>query len=540
LKTFPFIIILFAALVHALYLPAWNAGFVTDFTGLLGRIEGQSIAGVLDCFGFPALEQALNLFLFAFVKLFGTSPLPWYLVFTSVHILNGYLLFRLCLKIFRLSGLEEPFLPALAAALFFLASPYQSEPLVWRVCFNFLFSSLLILGVLWQTVRWQETRRPRFLWTAQGVFLVALFTFELSLIAPALVLALLLFWSFTRDEAALLPRRFLRITLPQIAMTGGYFILNRLLLGAWIGHYGAAVHLRFDLPEILGNFIRYALKIGGLIRYFDHPVKERIFLAFNQPAVLWTAVGAALILFILYLIYFRRIGARLRLGGLFLVLFLFSLLPIINLYFNYLLHIENDRYGYLASMFFFAFAALLLSHLPRRLFIAVSLLYLAVNIYFLAATNRYWKQSTRIYYALLKDFRWYDAPEVYVLNLPDNLQGAVLFRDYSGQDLALNHALYYIAGKAPQGKIYEIAQYNLTAPVDGVDVQRDSAGVFTVTFNQWGNWWWRRGLGATSYETDKYSFSNEGHSYRLEFKSTAPGAVVIYQAGEKWVEVEMQ
>lgn len=538
MKPFPFIIILFAALVHALYLPAWNAGFVTDFTGLLSRIEGQSIAGVLNCFGFPALEQALNLFLFAFVKLFGTSPLPWYLVFTTVHILNGYLLFLFCLKIVRLSHLEEPFLPALAAAMFFLASPYQSEPLVWRVCFNFLFSSLLILGVLWQTVRWLETRRPHFLWKAQGLFLFALFTFELSLIAPTLVLAILVFWSSTQNEIGLLPRRLLKMMLPQIAMVAGYFILNRLLLGAWIGHYGAAVHLRFDLPEILGNFFRYTVKLGGLVRYYDHPVKERVFQAFNQPAILWTAVGAALVLFILYLIFFRRIGARLRLSGLFLLFFLFSLLPIINLYFNYLLHIENDRYGYLASMFFFSFAALLLSYLPRRLFIAVSLLYLAVNIYFLTATNRYWQQSTRNYYALLDDFRWYDAPDIYVLNLPDNLQGAVLFRDYSGQDLALHHALYYIAGKEPQGKIYEIAQYNLTTPADGVDVQRDSAGLFIVTFNQWGNWWWRRGLGATSYETDKYSFSNEGHFYKLAFKNIAPNATIIYQNGEKWVEVE--
>lgn len=124
--------------LHLLYVKTIGAGFVTDFTGLLERLDEAPFSGFLTCFGFPAMHQVTNFFLYFFVKLFGLNGLPWYLVFTSLHLANGLLGFHLAIKIMAKGGIQAPAVPAFMAAALFLFSPYQADALVWKVCFNFL------------------------------------------------------------------------------------------------------------------------------------------------------------------------------------------------------------------------------------------------------------------------------------------------------------------------------------------------------------------------------------------------------------------
>jgi hypothetical protein len=148
-------------------------------------------------------------------------------------------------------------------------------------------------------------------------------------------------------------------------------------------------------------------------------------------------------------------------------------------------------------------------------------------------TNQYWAKSTQVYRGLLADFPAVPQDSCYLLNLPDNLQGAPMFRDYSGQDRAFADALRYVEGKIHTGYLREIVQYNMVTPADGVQVERDSNGL-KVTFNQWGNWWWRRGIGASSYRDSTYIFHNEGHHYRLEWREPPAHKVLLYQNGPEW------
>jgi len=522
-------------LVQAFYFPTWEAGFVTDFTGLLWRLEGSSAAGILSSFGFPALQPVLNAFLFLFCKAFGTSPLPWYLVFTSLHALNGFLVYRFGADMLKTYGLRAPRLAALLGAAFFLLSPYQSEVLAWRVCFNFLFSSFLVLSVLWLVQAWVKEGRPRQLWMAHLLFVLALFTFELALALPLACLALLLLFPEARRAGGALSRQLRLLAIPQFGMLLAYFGLNRLILGAWVGHYGQAVHLKFRFGEILASYFLYGFKFLGFSRYWPHPWKEGLAARLQEPYLLYPLVLAVALGLLFAFLRFRRRHGEAKAGLLFLALFALALAPAINLYFNYLLYIENDRYGYLASAFFFLGLSTLLSLLPRRLYLLLSFAFIGLSALFLWRTNQYWKQSTAIYYRLLDGFRWYDAPAVYLLNLPDNYQGAVLFRDFSGQGHAFRDALQYIKRKPYEGKIYEVAQYNLAQAGDDVSVSIESARRLKVEFNQWGNWWWRRGIGMGSgYETETYKVGSQGKFYLLELDSIPEKAVFLYQSGGEW------
>lgn len=531
----PFIFALLFGLVHWFYAPTWDAGFITDFTGLAWRIETHHFWDFLNSFGFPSLQPVLNFFLVIFYKLFGVKGLPWYLVFTSLHICNGILLFCLQRKLLRLFQVYQAETIALAASLLFLLSPYASEPVTWRVCFNFLCVSLFILLILWNTVRWLKTNEIKYRSRSLLLFLPALFTFELSFTAPLLTTSLLLLWTFHFKQKELLNKRLFNFTLPSFLMIGAYLFLQKLIIGDWIGHYGAAVHLRFLPKEMLATGFKYFTKYLFFVRDWAHPAKESFFNNIDHKVWLLTAITAVFMIF--YIIFFKKLSPPLRLAGWSLLAFGIALAPMLNLYFSYLLHVENDRYGYLASMFFFTFLMILFAQLPRWLGISAFALYFILSGFLLQKTVHIWSDATRVYYSLLNNFHYYNQDTVYILNLPDNFNGCLLFRDASGKDVALKDALRYIHHKPYNGKLYEVAQYNMTAINDGVSVKIDSSKQIVTTFNQWGNWWWWRGLGAVGYEKDHFKATFEGQSCILQWKEKPKGGLFIYQTGEKWKEV---
>lgn len=525
--------LLFWATTQLFYFTTRKAGFVTDFTGLLSRFEGQTAAGIWDCFGFPALQQVLNAILYTWHSVFGIQPVPWYLLQSSLHALNALLLLQLGKALSERLNLPNAHLIGWIAAFLFLLSPYASEPVTWRVAQNFLLSTAVILGTARLTLDWMDTPNRRQWIQIQGLFILGLFTFELVLIIPLLSSLLLL----------MLPNgsgsKWRRLSLPQFGGVGLYFLLNRLILGSWVGHYGAEVHLRFEMQSILGNGLRYAAKHLLFVRNWPHAAKQWLFEGLAQPAVALGLGGIIVALLAAGLIFRHRLNSRWQLSVIAFTGFGLALLPVLNLYFNYTLHLENDRYGYLPSAFLMLAIAAGLSALPRWGRLPLLLAYLGCSSFFLWQHNQYWWKSTQVYQQMLNDFDYYEAPAAYLLNLPDNFQGAPMFRDYSGEDLAFRDALKYIKQQPYNGQLYEVAQYNMTRLTDGATATVDSSGTIRVEFNQWGNWWWRRGVGmGPGYDTEGYEVDSKGHHYFFLLKAPAPGAVFLIQEGLEWKEVE--
>ncbi len=320
--------------------------------------------------------------------------------------------------------------------------------------------------------------------------------------------------------------------MPQLLILAGYFTLNKLILGAWVGHYGEGIHLNFNLPSMAGNLLKYFLKYLLFWREWTHGAREKLMLFCDKPAVGWMVLG--LLLVFAGLVFFKKMSVRWRTAGLFWLLFFAVLLPVSNLYVAWILQGENDRYGYLASLFFFTGISVLIFRLPKFWRIGLFGVWLCLSLFFLHRTTSYWQNGARIFYSLLEDFRWQEVEEVYVLAFPENYRGIPLFKDFSREDRALGDALKYAAGKQVKGKIYQIAQFNMTSPGDGVSVQQDSTNHFTVSFNQWGNWWWRNGIGTGDYETEAYQFKVEGNGSKVFLKKPKAGTVVVFSVGGKW------
>jgi len=532
------VLVFFFLLTLVLYYPTIGAGFVTDVTGGIENITTAPFSDLLVSFGFPALNQ-LSIFLFYLLYYtFGTHGLGWYLVYCLLHAANAFLLYQLSARLLTDFKIDKATAIAGLGALLFLISPYQSEVLVWRACQNYLLSVLFILLSLSNALQYLETTQRRDLIKIQAFFLLALFTFELSLTTPLILTTLLLARFFYLEQKPRFRQSFQWLVLPQIVLVALYFCLNRLVVGTWIGHYGAKVHLGFSLENILGNSQKYFYKYLGFVRFLEHKIKSGVFNFAEQYAVIGFGFFALLIGGLLYYSIKKKknkMGAIL----LFTLLFFIALLPVINLYFYSTQLLENDRYGYFASAFFYTGLTLLIFQLPGLLKKLILLIYFSAALFFLVQLNQDWKISNQVFEALIEDFRWHDRSKVYVLNVPDNYNGIYMFR-IIGKGSGFVDALKFVGGHPFKGEMTDVLQYNMLAPTDGVKVERISDRKLKVIHNQWGNWFWKNGIGAgKGYETEDYKVSVNKYWYEIEFKQPPEGATFIYQDGMKWKEFKL-
>lgn len=538
-KPFPkkaiFIFPFFLLLTLVLYYPTIGSGFTTDVTGGIERLSTRPFKEVFISFGFPALNQ-LSVFLFYIqYKLFGMNGLGWYLVYGSLHSINAYLLYKFFHKIFSAFTIQNAFLIAVVGALFFLISPYQSEVVVWKACQNYLLSVCFIFLCLLNVLVYLSAPNKRNLLKVHGFFLLALFTFEYALILPLLISVLILAWKLSLEKTKQVGIAFSVLVVPQIMAIGLYFILTKLLFGQWIGHYGADVHLQFVLKDMLANGLKFLGKYLFFIRFYPHAYKTAIFTFIDTYAyLLFFAIAISSVSLIVY--SFKRKKNALFLSLLSLLLFGVALSPVLNLYFYYLQDLINDRHGYLASAFLLMGLSLLFFQLPKYVKNFIIIAYCLCSLSFLVHLNAQWKTSTSIFCSLMEDFRWYDAPKVLLLNVPENYKGMYLFR-IIGEGSGFEDALEHIHAKEFSGTMLEVVQYNMANPTDGVTVESLAKNRLKVTFNQWGNWFWRNGIGAGGgYENEYYKVVFKGQYYELELKSGLENAVLLYQDGKEWKE----
>jgi hypothetical protein len=526
--------IILSALAAWMYAPTLGAGFTSDFTAHVRFFEERSQIGWWNSFGWRSNLPVLFGLMYAFYKVFHLQALPWFLLFTMLHALNALGVFLLTRRLLP-DTRQGSLLPAALAALWFLLGPYQAEAVVWKVCLHYLLvtGSLLAMMLLltgrpgpWPAGRWALFHL---------LFAVALFSLEIALIFP-FILALTAWW-WGREQvspAGEIRRRIGSILLPQLVLLTTGFVWNRLRLGTWVGHYGADTHLALDPAELVSHILNYFLKYLLLTREWPHAAKAWLG-DWHQhaPASLWAAASVSLTLLAFLLWRSRRMErpAKLALGA--LVLFFLALAPVITLYFAYTGHSENDRYGYVAAALLALALSAALSHLPRPAFLAAGLLVLGIQVALLTEHTDRWRQAERLQSALLADYRWADAPEVWVLGMPDSYDGIPLFRGFVPGE-GLQDALRYVGGKPVRGSIREMASQVVQRPGDGLIVTFPDSLSANVSFRQWGNWFMREGKGATDHGGDDYAVHFAEGAYTLQFRDPDNSRRLLWADGGRW------
>ncbi len=530
-KFTPFAVYLVATWL--LYFQTIDAGFVTDWTGWQARYEVEGWGGVLNCYGEPILHQVLHFFSYLIFYLFGTTPLPWLLCFTILHALNAAIFHRITFRLLQKFEIKNHEIIPWLAALLFLLSPYQSEVIVWKVCLHYLMVVLFGMLAINHFLSFLEEKKVKDLIAIHFYSILGLFTIELGLMIPFLTISVLLLL-YLRSEIILKPI-LLKIILPQFIFLFTYFGLNRLIFKDWVGHYGSAAHLNFDLNIWLGGLARYFVKHLGYVHYFT-PMQKQVIYEFLVNGGIYWIYGIFFILITVFFIRIKKMSNQNLLIYWSLAAFVLVILPIVNLHFVYVHHVENDRYGYWGAMFLAFFVVLILFHLPKWLAYSLVFIYMIIGIQLTYQTNNYWRESAFVQNALMNDFRWYDKSEVIVLASPENFEGAMLFR-IIGEESELVYCLEYLRKVPYKGRLIEAAQFNMKDRMDGVRVEWLDPQTIHVSFNQDGNWFWRNSIGASNYENDLYSIDfQNGRDYYMKLKGSENNRVFIYPENGKWKE----
>ena len=530
----------FLLLSYLTYFVVKDAGFWGDWLGWQAEYEAKGFAGIPSSFGYKGLQPVLQFFNFGLFRTFGTDGFGWYLIFATAHGFCAYMLYRVFDRLLYPESPDVFRLPLWVGAMLFLLSPYATEVLILKVCLHYLITTtvaLLCLDrllMLLQDPHAVYSLRNKYVWQMHILLILGILSLELGLVIPGMCGLLIIMHQMARRQFDKGP--WLAIIGVQFLILVGYFVTNRLVLGAWVGHYGAGTHLKLSPLDLWGNFMKYMVKQLFFVRHWDHQYKEAFFNMFNLTSV---RIGSAILLLGVPLAVFftqKTIKKETRTAMFALFCFFLAVFPVANLYFVILLLGENDRYGYMASGFLWVAVCLLLYHaLPRKVHVFLYGVLLVVSLGLLAKTLSVYHHAEKIFYSLLYDFRWYDKENVLVLVNVDNYCGPWVNRAV-GAESALDEGLKYVRKKPFKGNIQDVVQYNMASPKDSIKVETDPNGVIYLGFGQTDNWFWNSGIGATSYENDWYTFTRKEWNAELRLKTQKPNTVMIYPKGGKWHE----
>ncbi len=526
----------FFLLIVLFYWDTRDAGFVTDFLGWQHNFDNNSFWQILHPAktGIKSFYHLTHLQMYVLSSLFGTWGLPWFLIFAALFALNGLFVFLLFDKLFTLFDLKNGSEISFIAVLCFLLSPFQAEVMVWRASFHYFTAFAMMLGYLLLLLKYLQKADIRYVIGANLMLACSVFALEFFYFTPFLSAILILFWRLNAAQIPNLKKTLISFVLIPLSILCLYFVAYKLTYGKWVAHYGIDAHKNILSPESFATYAKYIVKHLFFIRYLPNTEKVAFFGYFDKPLVSWTGLILALTAGISGLVFFKKMTIKSRFIYFNFVFYSLLIAPVITFYFVAGMYNENDRYGYMASPFLFMGVTLALSGLKKPIFRGLMAIFICFNLFFLIKTTQLWFQSERVMTHLMKNYRWWDSDEVLSLNSPDSFEGMYLFRIWDS-DSGIPEALEAFTHRKVNFTVFDVQRYNMLTGSDGVHVRVNTPDSLTVSFNQFGTWWWRE----SNYETPQYIVRDGVGNYTLKLKPTTKKRAIIFQVGWDWKEVDL-
>jgi hypothetical protein len=535
-----YVFIAFTMICLVTYIPSIGAGFVFDFLGWQQRYNAGHFVDVFSSFGNAHNQQAMHLFFYSLYKLFWIHGLPWYIVFCGLHAFNTWLAYVWLTKLNVDWQLRFSQTLLFLVCLGFMLHPYVIEPVVWKACVHYLLSLAAILGIVLFSRRFALKSQSRDLILVILIYVPSLFLLEIAYITPLLITIYLIIESAANRSASISKRSSLLLCTALWLCLASSFIVNKLTLGAWVGHYGAETHLNIDLLSMASTEFKYLAKHLLDARVWSHPVKTKFFDVYmSSDTVVITLLAVLVGWLLVYVWRFKRQKGRFHLAMLGLIGTMLFVLPVSNLFFYYFQVGMNDRFSYVPLLFVWMALLPAFGALPKKASLTILCAILLFHLYWQQKILGYWEKSTDVLESLKQDYRWRDKSHVFVLNSPDNYHGIVMTSAIKA-DSGIDELIDYQTEAPNTGIMYDIYQFNMTTPNDGVKVEQTDSLQLKVTFNQWGNWWHRADGGVVPYENEYYKAEPLDYPYLVTFKQLPANSAIIYQDGMKWKEVTLR
>lgn len=532
------LLLVYIVLSLLIYFATDGAGMIFDFNGWTSHYINGSYRDVLNSFGYQGLHQMEQFAFFSIFKLVRFNTFAWYFIFAFLHGLVAWVSYLFIYKWLRYCSINKAYNIAILASFLFLISPFASDTVVSKVTIHYLMSNLFMYSALYFLIVFHEKEQYKHLIFVLFLFVLSLFSLEISYIFPLLYSIVWFSLFYFRKEFKISKKLIVPIVFPIIIFIG-FLYLHKIMIGSVIGHYGTEVHLSFNFSEIFSTVVRYFASYTVFFDYWDFKYKTFA----SEILESYSVIFFILMLLIFTSITYTSVKNNKKECLIILIVFVLaviSLAPVSNLYYAYMFPIENDRYSYLMSLFFYVFIVLIFFEIKKvKLRNAIIIIFTLLNSYFLISNIIVFNKSSKLTWSLLNDFRWFE-DEVIILMHPDNVAGAKMFSTLT-DTTAFSESLMLHTGIDRRANIKSIYEMNYVNLNDSVIVTKVDNYNYKVQLAQWGNWYWKRMIGATSFENDwaRADVVKKGMNYyNLQIKDTNTNFVFIYAAGDKWREVK--
>lgn len=519
--------ILCFAVTLLLYHQTIGARLVTDALNWLMVYEAQGFAGIFNSFDDVSQHYSYHLLFYILYAVFGTQEVGYYIVFSMLHAANTTMLYVVLKKYLQQLSVNQFLIIAIVASAFFLFNPYQTEAVVWGATVHYLAITFLFLCIWKVEISNNEADTINKRWIGWILFFFTIYLHIIAVTIPLILLFILLpVYNFRLLKTLI-------TIFPYLAILIFYAISNYLILGNATGHSAAYTESPDSFVTILANLNKFVAKDFFLVHFLPYDLRITIY-SFAQSTFAITALCILLAsVFFLYLRWLKR-NTKLWMISLSLLTFCIALIPSATLYFYYLTPIETDRLTYFALLFSSIFFGVALSVLQQKIAVLLASVFVVVYGALLLVNISAWNDASKVATSLETTFPHSQNGTIYLLNVPDNIRGAYLYREGKNeskfaQSIQLKHNQKAIS-------LEEIMQFNMQKITDGVDVEIINDSTLKVKFAQYGNWWWMEGKGAIDY-SDKNKdviITDNGMAYTVHFKNKMPNDTFVYLNNNQW------
>lgn len=405
----------FAALVLALYFPILNNEFISDDYDSLYRV---CIRHSIIIKGF--LRPIIDLSFYANYQISGLTPISYYLFNFLIHTLNAFLIFRFSDNYIN-GTFSEKRQFAWITAILFLTYPFHNEPVVWltgRLSSIACFFSLIILNIVISNLKnWLK------IFFSILCYIAGLLAYESILFLPFVILVLK--WNKTSGF-----RRHCLYFFGGIFISGLYMLFRYYISGSLYGNYGE----RMVDKEGAIHYAETALKTLGRVILPPSENSRMMVVVFSCLFLLWLIIHVLLFRF-----KNKRQSGFSQLVKLEISFFLSMFIPM--LFGVSTRTSESDRLLYFPSVFYcMILGYLLVKYVPLlKAKLMVLTIICSTFIYFLFQNNNRWEDASNLASRILSIAREPKGKDVIIINLPDELDGAFVFRNGFKKALILNN-----------------------------------------------------------------------------------------------------
>ncbi len=385
-----------------LYFPILNNAFLSDDYDSLSRIVVEKKVLVKEFFR-PMIDWT---FYFNYM-LSGMNPFSYYVFNLLVHIINAFLVSRLSLNLIEGLPRESREKVALLSGFLFLIYPFHNEAIVWltgRLASLSCMFALLAANVLFCKIK-NALKGLYFI----VLYFAGLLAYESILLLPFILMCF--WWRTSRSSVAMA-----KLLLSSMVLVAAYLLTRYMFSGAVYGDYGE----RMLTNDLSGAFFKTLKTFGRTVL----PPVERSELMVTLfgvvlSALLWGGVQL-----------FRKKNVPYR-HHVFRVVAAFLLSMLIPSLFGVSTRTsEGDRLLYFPSVFLVILIAFVVMQVAQK--IVRWTLICIVSLYFgafLLVNNAQWEKASGASEAILASIIENKGTKSLVINLPDELEGAFVFRN---------------------------------------------------------------------------------------------------------------